>query len=354
MYAGPIIDAHIHQWDPRTTPRTVSPLVRTLGWSRSVMGRVAERVVPAASMAFVGSPDHILSPYLPGMWLNETGDADVRGFVHVQADWQSRSPLGQADETRWLETLCGRDLLAVVGRADLADARLDALLDAHAEASPRFRGIRDYLAHGGADEGLMSFASSPDRTAEHAWRRGYDRLGARGLTFDAWTYADQLPAFARLVADHPDTPVVLCHVGSPVGAGGPFAGRGATAADRERIIGRWREDMAAIAAHDHVHVKISGLGMPILGWGWHDRPVGPGVEEVADAYGPFVSHVLDHFGPQRCMIASNFPMDRVSMSWRTLYEAFDRLTTGLSEQDRGAVFHDTADRFYSCGSQRTT
>jgi predicted TIM-barrel fold metal-dependent hydrolase len=348
MYSGRIIDAHIHLWDPRTTPRTVTPLVKALGWSRPVLKRVAGTVVPSTAMAFVGTPDQVLSPYLPGMWWNDTSDAAVDGFVHIQADWQSRDPLGQAEETRWLESLCGRDLLAVVGRADLAHARLDAVLDAHVEASPRFRGIRDYLAHGGEDAGLMSFASSPDRTAEHAWRRGYDRLGERGLTFDAWTYADQLPRFERLVADHPDTPVVLCHLGSPVGAGGPFAGHGRSEADRTRLVGRWREDVAAIAAHDHVHVKLSGLGMPIIGWGWHDRATPPGVEEVADAYGPFVEHVLQTVGPQRCMIASNFPMDRVSLPWTTLFEAFTRLTAGLPEQHRHAVFHGTAARFYAC------
>ena len=352
MYPGRIIDAHVHQWDPRTTPRTVSPLVHTLGWNRSVLTRVAQRVVPSTSMAFVGSPDHILSPYLPGTWFNETGTADVEGFVHIQADWQSRSLLGQADETRWLETVCGRDLLAIVGRADLADARLDALLDAHTEASTRFRGIRDYLTHGGAHDGVMSFASSADRTAEHAWRRGYDRLGQRGLTFDAWTYGHQLGAFATLASTHPDTAVVLSHAGSPVGAGGPFADLGATPADRERIVEQWQEDMTAIAASPQVHVKISGLGMPILGWAWHERTVPPSVEEVVDAYGPFVAHVLETFGPKRCMIASNFPMDRVSLSWTTLYEAFDRLTAGLTDHDRRAVFYDPAALFYSCGPTR--
>ncbi len=348
MYDGRIIDAHIHLWDPRTTPRTVTPLVKALGWSQTALKAVADKVVPKASMAFVGAPDHLIRPYLPGMWWNETGDADVRGFVHIQADWQSRNPLGQAEETRWLETVCASDLRAIVGRADLAHPRLEAVLDAHAEASVRFRGIRDYLAFGIPDEGLMSFASSPDRTAEHAWRRGYDHLGTRGLTFDAWTYSHQLGAFERLVATQPDTAVVLCHVGSPVGAGGPFAGRGQTPTAREKITESWRDGMSAIAAHPHVHVKLSGLAMPILGWGWHDRVNPPGVEEVIDAYGPFVEHVLDQFGPQRCMIASNFPMDRVSLPWTTVYEVFDRLTTSFSAADRAALFHDTASRFYSC------
>lgn len=353
MYDGPILDAHIHLWDPRTTPRTVSPLVRTLGWNPRVLRAAASRMVPDAAMAFVGRPDHVLSPYLPGMWLGETAGADVRGFVHVQADWQARNALANADESRWLEDLCGRDLRAVVGRADLADARLDAVLDAHVEASPRFVGIRDYLAHGGKDEGLMSFAASPDRTAEHAWRRGFDRLGERGLTFDAWTYSHQLDKVAELVADHPATRVVLCHVGSPVAVGGPFAGQGQSTAERDAARERWAEDLAAVASHPQVHVKLSGLGMPITGWGWHDRASPPGIDEVVDAYGPLVSHALGVFGPSRSIIASNFPMDRVSLSWETLFEAFDQLTASFPAAERRGLFHDNAVAFYGINEHPT-
>ncbi|WP_370323926.1 amidohydrolase [Euzebya sp.] len=346
MYDGPIIDAHIHLWDPRTTPRTASPLVRGLGWNERLLRRAAQRLVPDASLAFVGRPDQVLNPYLPGTWWNETDGADVRGFVHVQADWQSKTAMGQVEETRWLESVCGRDLLALVGNADLADPRLDAVLDAHCEASGRFRGIRDYLAHGGDDEGLASFADSPDRLAQHAWRRGFDRLGARGLTFDAWAYGHQLDDVAELVADHPGTPVVLCHAGSPVGVGGPFAAAGRTESDRQAVLDRWRDDLAAVAAHDHVHVKLSGLAMPISGWGWHERVTPPGVEEVADALGPLVEHVLATFGPSRTMAASNFPMDRVSLRWTTWFDALDRLTASHPEHDRRAIFHDTAATFY--------
>lgn len=38
MDDGPILDAHIHLWDPRATPRTVSPRGLTfepiIGWGR--------------------------------------------------------------------------------------------------------------------------------------------------------------------------------------------------------------------------------------------------------------------------------------------------------------------------------
>ncbi|CAN5234619.1 hypothetical protein BH23ACT9_BH23ACT9_12890 [soil metagenome] len=144
MYDGPVLDAHIHLWDPRTTPRTVSPVVKALGWNQRLMRTAVAKAVPDSTMAFVGRPDHMLAPFLPGMWFGETRPADTRGFVHIQADWQAKTPLANADE---------------------ASARC---------------------------------------------------------------------------------------VGIPVAVGGPFAGRGTTASDRDVLRGRWAEDLAAIAAHEHV------------------------------------------------------------------------------------------------------
>lgn len=346
MYDGPLIDAHIHLWDPRVTPRTVSSAVKLLGWNRRLLTSVATRAFPADKLAFVGDPDLPLTPYLPGTWLGDTAGRPVRGFVHIQADWQTRDPMGVVAETEWLEQVCGSDLLAVIGAADLASPQLDRILDAHHAASGRFRGIRDYLAHGGANRLLAGFARSPDRTAEPAWRRGFARLGERGLTFDIWAYGPQLPRVAALVADHPDTPVVLDHLGSPIAFAGPFAGEGGSAHERGAIVDRWRRDLAAVAANEQVRVKLSGLAMTISGFGWHERPNPPSVDEVVEGWRPLVSHALEVFGPARCIAASNFPMDRVSLPWATAHAALDHLTEHLGDAERRAVFHDNAAQFY--------
>lgn len=345
-YDGPIIDAHIHQWDPRTTPRTATPAVKALGWSPALLHRLAERAFPAAMLDFVGDVELPLTPYLPGSWRADTRPWKVRGFVHVQADWQAKDPLDVVEETRWLEQVCGSDLLGIVGKAHLGSPSLDRVLDAHVAASSRFVGIRDYLAHGGDNEGLASFASQPDMTADGAWRRGFERLGERGLTFDAWAYGHQLSSVATLVSTLTDTTVVLDHLGSPVGWAGPYAGVGTTAGERDAILGRWREDLAAIGANPQVWVKVSGQGMQVSGVDWRDRRDRLTAEEVAEAYRPLVAHALEVVGPERCIIASNFPMDRVSLRWSTLYEAFSLLTEDLPPAQRQAMFHDNAVRAY--------
>lgn len=61
---GPVIDPHIHQWDPLTTPRHVSGRARLL----SVVPRVPRALwwaLPQSDREFIGNPHHILKPYPP-------------------------------------------------------------------------------------------------------------------------------------------------------------------------------------------------------------------------------------------------------------------------------------------------
>jgi predicted TIM-barrel fold metal-dependent hydrolase len=66
-----------------------------------------------------------------------------------------------------------------------------------------------------------------------AWRAGYQMLGERGLSFDAWMYYQQLPEFIVLVRAIPETPVVLVVLATPIGLGGDYCGLGSTAAERD-------------------------------------------------------------------------------------------------------------------------
>jgi predicted TIM-barrel fold metal-dependent hydrolase len=343
--AIPIVDPHIHLWAPRTTPRLVSPAVKLFGWSPWAMRNLVPNLFPAAAIAFVGKTDYVLADYLPEHWRADTGPCEVRGFVHVQADWHGRGALGSAGETQWLERTCGDELLGIVGHADLGASTLGKLLDAHREASKRFVGVRDMLSHDPAHL-VMDYSPRPDRCLEPTWQEGYAELGRRNLTFDAWMYHPQLRAFERVVRAHPGTKVVLDHLGSPLGYGGPFAGYGHSEAARREIAARWRDDLAALAGHSHVHAKISGLTMPVLGFGFHDRGTPPSRHELVERLGPLVETALELFGPQRCMFASNFPMDKVSAPWTTFYEVFDELTRTREESERQALFHDNAVRFY--------
>ena len=72
--------------------------------------------------------------------------------------------------------------------------------------------------------------------------------------------------------------------------------------------------MRALGAQPNVWVKISGLGM--VDWRWTE-----------DSIRPFVLKTIELFGPDRCMFASNFPVDKLYSSFDALYGTFkkDRL-----------------------------
>jgi len=340
-----IIDAHIHQWDLWKTPREPSPLVKLLGWNRSVLHWTARKVFPKDAVDFFGKPDHLLANYLPHDYLSDVSGANVAGFVHVEAGWRAKGPLGPVGETRWLEELATPHLKAIVGYADLALGEgVDEVLRAHMDASPRFRGVRYALSHH-PNKKVLNGCENPGLLGDSAWRKGYALLARYGLSFDATVYHHQLDDLAELARAHPDVPMVVCHAGTPTAYGGTFGGDGQTEGDRQAVAESWRRSMGTLAELPQVSVKISGLAMPILGWSYHTGAP-PDAARVASDIQPIVDFLVDHFGAERCMFASNFPIDLVSMPWSVLYEAFAQTVRNRTEAERDALFYATASRFY--------
>ena len=113
----------------------------------------------------------------------------------------------------------------------------------------------------------------------------------------------------RLARDFPDTTIVLNHTGLPLG-------------EDARA---WRAAMAALAACPNLAVKISGMGAPVR---------------------EFVLAAIELFGVERCMFASNYPVDSLRASFATLYSGFEDITHGMPEADRRGLFHDNAVRVY--------
>ena len=104
--------------------------------------------------------------------------------------------------------------------------------------------------------------------------------------------------------------------------------------------------MAELATCENVSVKLGGLTMSMSGFGWHKREVPANSKELAEVMGPYYRACTGHFGVERCMFESNFPVDRTACSYTVLWNAFKRLSSGFSETECAALFHDTAIRTY--------
>ena len=230
----------------------------------------------------------------------------------------------------------------IVAHADLRSTDLDAVLDAHQAAGQGlFRGIRHALSHAREPDVLMIPGRAPERLyADPAFRAGVARLGQRGLTYDTWHYHYQNAELLELARAVPGTTIVLDHFGTPLGVG-PYA------AKRDEIFEQWRIDIQAISQCDNVMAKLGGLAMPDNGFGWHtdDRP--PTSDEFVAAQRRYYLHAIECFGPHRCMFESNFPVDRFSLSYRTLWNAFKKMTEGFTADERTSMFSATAARVYS-------
>ena len=172
-----------------------------------------------------------------------------------------------------------------------------------------------------------------------AFRAGFARLAPLGLSFDAWVLEPQLGEVAELASAHPDTSIVLDHVGTPLGIG-RYAGR-----RRERFA-VWRAAIERLAERPNVTVKLGGLAMPFCGF---ERSSAPSSAELADQWRPYVETCIAAFGPERCMFESNFPVDLYTCSYRTLWNALKRLASGASTDEKAALFSGTARRVYRLG-----
>lgn len=348
-----IVDPHIHQWDPFTTPREVSREARLLRRVRRVP-RWLGRLQPKARREFIGDPHHVLKPYLPADYRRDADPVPVASVVHIEASWKAADHFATVDETQWVASLpWGVDgapaLAGIVVRADPRWTDVAAVLDAHLAASDLVRGVRCSATHH-PDPAVYTFGGVPHLLADTTFLRGFATIAERQLSFEVWIHAHQLPDAVVLAKEYPDTTFVLDHYATPVGIFGP-RGRstGRTPQERAELLAKWRDDIAAFAALPNTVAKHSGLGMPMLG----DPPRQPvGAESfasLADRSAPLIQHVQEVFGPQRTMWASNFPIDKPV---HTIPASIAVLTEVLGAADLDLLLRDVARRVYRIAATR--
>jgi len=299
-------------------------------------------------------PHHHLFPGGPLPYDVDAFLADVRSghrvertvYMECGTGYRADGPpeLAPVGETEFVVDAAARTgglIGGIVGRADLRAPNLDAVLDAHEDAGRgMFRGIRNALAHADPADGLMIAGGAPAGLAEDpAFRAGVTRLGARGFTYDTWHYHYENPEFLDLARAVPGTQMVLDHFGTPIGVG-RFAGR------RDAVFAEWQRDIRAISRCDNVVAKLGGLAMPDNGFGWHAAARPPTSDEFVAAQRRYYEHAIECFGAERCMFESNFPVDRMSLSYRVLWNALKKIARDCSADERAALFAGTATRVY--------
>jgi L-fuconolactonase len=297
-----------------------------------------------------GFPDYSL----PDLRADAAGhDVKKSVFLQCMQHYRDSGPesLRPVGETEWVDTIAREaakqpgelQIGAIVGTADLClGAAVEEVLHAHTAASPLFRGIRDSAAWA-EGEGIHRAAKvgHAGMYQDAMFREGFATLARLGLSFDAYHYHMQTLSLMELAQAFPDATIVCDHLSTPLGIG-PFAG----AAKREEIFVQWRKDVTALASCENVVMKLGGMAMPWNGFGWDRASRPPTSDEFVAAQGRYYDHALEAFGARRCMFESNFPVDKLSLSYGVLWNAFKKIAAGASEDEKHALFYATAERVY--------
>ncbi len=315
----PICDPHHHLWDHPGSRYLLDEVLEDINTGHNVVSTV---FVECNSMFNADVPEK-LAP---------VGETE---FVQGIAAMSSSGAYGNC-----------RVAAGIVSFANLRLGRkVKEVLEAHISASPnRFKGIR----HSATWHASPDVPNSHSKPEEHQmlfddFNEGMNVLAELGLSFDAWCYHTQLGELAKLATSHPDCTIILDHFGGPLGIG-PYAGKG------DEVFAAWSDAINGLEAVKNVYFKLGGINMKRNGFGWHERDLPPTSDELVDVTGRYYEHCIDTFGADRCMFESNFPVDRESVSYGVLWNAFKKMSQTRTAQEKARLFHGTAAEAYRLSS----
>jgi len=295
-----IVDAHHHLWDLNNADTKYSWLMVTEG------------------EAFFGDYAAIRKSYLLEDYIEDAKNQNIIKSVHVQAEHDDDKPV---NETAWLQNLADTHSSklpnAIVAFADFSKNNVSEILDAHQEYK-NTRGIRQILSYN-KDEPKYSHATE-DFMKNSSWVENFKHIRNRNLSFDIQIYKHQMEDAVNLANKYNDVLFILNHTGEPC-------------YQSKEYIESWEQNMTKLSKCENVVAKISGLGMFDPNW-------------TIDSTRIFVEKTIQIFGIERCMFASNFPVDKIFNTFDTYWNSFKEITKNYSENDKQLLFSSNAEKYY--------
>ncbi|MGB0637253.1 MAG: amidohydrolase family protein [Gammaproteobacteria bacterium] len=261
------------------------------------------------------------------------------------------SHLASVGETSFVDN-CAKDIFkktnggiaackAIVGYTYLTlGAQTQESLELHMATSNRFAGVRHATAWD-ADSNIRNAHTNPTagQMLTQAFGHGTRLLTKLNLSFDTWLYHPQIQEFCQLAKQHPNQIMVLDHLGGLIGIES-YSSR------KQSVQKKWKKDMSLLSERENVYIKLGGLAMPLCGKDFHKRQTEIVAEELAEATASYYLHAIDAFGTHRCMFESNFPVDKVGVTYRTLWDSFKHITRNFSLKDKQALFKRNTENVY--------
>jgi L-fuconolactonase len=278
----PIIDAHVHIWNPA---------MFNMPWLEDV---------PA-----------LRRPFGLQQYREQTRRLPIAGMVYVEVGVDPRQALGEAYRVVELAREEPR-LQAIVAAAPV---ELGTSVRGHLEAlsalSPLVKGVRQNIQ----DEPEPDFCLRPD------FVEGVRLLAEYGLSFDLCIRHRQLRSIVELVRKCPDTRFILDHLGKPD--------------IKQHVLDPWRGHLAQLAALPNVWCKVSGLVTEADPRRW-----------TPDDLAPYVAYTLEVFGEDRVVFGGDWPVLLLASSYDRWIETLDSLTRHLSSGAKHRLWAENARHFY--------
>ena len=231
MLDYPIVDTHVHLWDPK---------------------RLRYR--------WLDGINKLNRPYLPADYDAACGAVHVEKFVFVQCDCLPEQNLA---EVAFVDDLAEKDprIAGIVAYAAVDRGGVRDDLQKLAQHQ-RVKGIRRLL-QGEADN---AFCLRPE------FLEGVAQLAEFNLSFDICIKHPQLAACVKMVRSVPQVQFVLDHIGKPD--------------IKSQLFDPWKADIAELASLPNVSCKISGLVTEADMENWSGEQLQPYIDHVLDSFGP--------------------------------------------------------------------
>ncbi len=227
------------------------------------------------------------------------------GCIAVQAD-------SSETETQFLLDLADtyECIKGVVGWVDLKADNLAERLGYFAQFS-KLKGFRHILQ-----------GEKPEFMLNPKFTEGVRLLGQKGFTYDILVFPKHLKAVKLFLQKLGNQPFVIDHIAKPY--------------IKKGLIKQWETDMKAIAKHENVYCKVSGMVTEADWQGWK-----------ASDFTPYLDIIFNAFGTDRIMYGSDYPVCLLAATYEKQVSIIENYLSKRADTEGGKVFGENAARFYS-------